>query len=89
MEGKTKKSIQTKLKKAQWQLARVQTMIEEDEYCIDIVQQNMAVIWLLKSAQQDILQNHLNSCFVEWVAHPRRRDAMIEELVKVFNYYNK
>jgi DNA-binding FrmR family transcriptional regulator len=49
----------------------------------------MAVIGLLKSAQQDVLQNHLNSCFAEWLSHPRRKDAMIEELVKVFNYYNK
>lgn len=89
MEEKTKKSIQTKLKKAQWQLTKVQEMVENGEYCIDIVQQNMAVIGLLKSAQQDVLQNHLNSCFAEWLSHPRRKDAMIEELVKVFNYYNK
>ncbi|MDR1987904.1 MAG: metal-sensing transcriptional repressor [Candidatus Peribacteria bacterium] len=40
-------------------------MVENGEYCIDIVQQNMAVIGLLKSAQQDVLQNHLNSCFAE------------------------
>jgi DNA-binding FrmR family transcriptional regulator len=89
MEDKAKKSISLKLKKAQWQLNKVQKMIENDEYCIDIVQQNMAVMWLLKATQQEMLQHHLHYCFMEWITNPRRKTAMIEELIKVFNYYNK
>ncbi|MDR3150797.1 MAG: metal-sensitive transcriptional regulator [Candidatus Peribacteria bacterium] len=40
-------------------------MLENDEYCINIIQQNMAVMGLLKSVQQEILQNHLHNCFNE------------------------
>jgi DNA-binding FrmR family transcriptional regulator len=89
MEEKTKKSLTTKLKKAQWQLAKVQQMLENDEYCINIIQQNMAVMWLLKSTQQEILQNHLRTCFVEWACCVEKREEMIEELIKIFNFYNK
>ena len=38
-------------------------MIEGGEYCIDIMQQNLAVIGLLRSAHEMLMENHLNSCF--------------------------
>jgi DNA-binding FrmR family transcriptional regulator len=37
-------------KKAQSFLAKMIKMVEEDHYCIDIMQQNLAVIGMLKSA---------------------------------------
>lgn len=89
MEEKAKKSLLLKIKKAQWQLNSVNKMIEDWKDCIDIVNQNMAVIWLLKSAQQDLLRNHLNKCFNEWSSNPKNRGEMTDELIKVFNYYNK
>lgn len=36
------------LKKAKSLLDKIITMIEQDEYCIDVVQQNLAVMGLLK-----------------------------------------
>lgn len=50
-------------KKAQTHLARIQKMLGEDAYCIDIMQQNLAVIGLLKSAHQMLMEDHLHSCF--------------------------
>jgi len=43
-------------------------MTENGEYCINIMQQNLAVIGLLKSAHQMLMENHLNSCFKSAVA---------------------
>jgi DNA-binding FrmR family transcriptional regulator len=37
-------------------------MVEEDKYCIDIIQQNLAVVGLLKSANMNLLENHMNCC---------------------------
>lgn len=50
-------------KKAQTHLARIQKMLDNDVYCIDIMQQNLAVIGLLKSAHQMLMEDHLYSCF--------------------------
>ena len=50
-------------KKAQTHLARIQKMVDEGVYCIDIMQQNLAVIGLLKSAHQMLMEDHLNACF--------------------------
>ncbi|MEK9165392.1 MAG: metal-sensing transcriptional repressor [Patescibacteria group bacterium] len=50
-------------KKAQSLISKIIKMIEDNEYCIDIMQQNLAVVGLLKSAHQMLMENHLNTCF--------------------------
>lgn len=42
-------------KKAKSLLEKIITMTEKDEYCIDIVQQNLAVIGLLKNINLQLL----------------------------------
>jgi DNA-binding FrmR family transcriptional regulator len=44
------------MKKARTLLDKIITMQEKNEYCIDIVQQNLAVIGLLKSANLQLLE---------------------------------
>ena len=73
------------LKKANSLLVKVLKMIEDDKYCIDIIQQNLAVIGLLKSANLDLLEGHLNCC-VKTAAKEndeKRLDEMMEEILKV------
>ena len=45
------KQILVALKKGQSHLGNVIKMVEDGKYCIDILQQNLAVIGLLKSAK--------------------------------------
>lgn len=78
-------------KKAKSLLEKIITMMEDGEYCIDIMQQNLAVIGLLKSAQQQLMEDHLNSCFKHAMGtnNQKRKDEMIEEILKVISMYNK
>ena len=78
-----------KFKNAQGQLNKVVTMVDRGEYCIDIFQQSLAVIGLIKSAQQDLLEHHLHYCFKEAMQQPKRQEEMINELIRVLRYYNK
>lgn len=66
-------------------------MVEDDEYCIDIMQQNLAVIGLLRSAHQMLMENHLNTCFKEAMGtkDEKRKQEMIEEILKVTKLFNK
>lgn len=50
------------LKTAKGQLEGVIKMIEEERYCIDISNQILASIALLKKANLHILSGHLHSC---------------------------
>jgi len=51
MTTKKEKTL-VNFKKAQSLISKIIKMVEANEYCIDIMQQNLAVIGLLKSAHQ-------------------------------------
>ncbi|MCX6739785.1 MAG: metal-sensing transcriptional repressor [Candidatus Parcubacteria bacterium] len=86
-----KKETLISFKKAQSHLGRIITMIEDDKYCIDIMQQNLAVIGLLKSAHQKLMQGHLNSCFKNAMAskNEKKKQAMIDEILNVTKLLNR
>lgn len=78
-------------KKAQSHLAKIIKMVESGEYCINIMQQNLAVIGLLKSAHQMLMENHLNSCFKNAMSskNSAKQQEMIEEILKVSKLLNR
>jgi CsoR family transcriptional regulator, copper-sensing transcriptional repressor len=73
------------LKKANSHLAKIVKMLEGNEYCVNIMQQNLAVIGLLKSANQLLLANHLNTCFKKAMATNNKalQQKMIKEILAV------
>jgi CsoR family transcriptional regulator, copper-sensing transcriptional repressor len=78
-------------KKAQSHLAKIIEMAEKDVYCIDIMQQNLAVIGLLKSAHQMLMEGHLSSCFKNAMAtkNEKRKTEMIKEILAVTKMFNR
>ena len=78
-------------KKAQSLISKIIQMVEANEYCIDIMQQNLAVIGLLRSAHEMLMENHLNSCFKNAMAskNERKKREMTEEILKVTKLFNK
>ncbi len=82
---KQDKEILIGLKKGQTHLQNVIKMIEDKEYCVDILQQNLAVIGLLKSANQKLLARHLHSCFANAMkgTNEKRKKEMIEEILAI------
>ncbi|NOY15207.1 MAG: metal-sensing transcriptional repressor [bacterium] len=78
-------------KKAQSLLGRMIKMVEDDQYCVDIMQQNLAAIGLLRKAHQMLMEGHLNSCFKQAMDSDddKKKQAMIDEILKVTNLFNK
>jgi len=72
-------------KKSKSLLEKITKMTESGEYCIDIMQQNLAVIGMLKSAHQLLMEGHLNSCFKSAMqsSSEKKKDEMIGEILKV------
>jgi len=87
----SKKDILTSLKKAHSHNLKVIRMVEDGKYCIDIMQQNLAVIGLLKSAHQKLMENHLKTCFKKAFEskNERKKQEMIKEILKVSKLFNK
>ena len=79
------------LKKAQSLVGKIIQMVEDGEYCINTMQQNLAAIGLLKSAHQSLMSGHLNSCFKNAMAtsNEKRKQQIIEEILRVSKLTNK
>jgi len=78
-------------KKANSLLSKVIEMTEDNQYCIDIMQQNLAVIGLLKSAHHMLMEGHLNTCFKNAMKtnNETRKQKMVAEILKVSKLANK
>ena len=87
----TKQKTLINFKKAQSLIEKIIKMVESNEYCINIMQQNLAVLGLLKSAHQMLMENHLNTCFKKAMAanSEKRKQEMIDEILKVTKLFNK
>jgi DNA-binding FrmR family transcriptional regulator len=90
IENKKKKTL-INFRKASSLLLKIVDMVEKDHYCIDVMQQNLAVIGLLRSAHEMLMANHLNTCFKSAMAtkNEKRKRQMTEEILKVTRLYNK
>ena len=81
----------TNFKKASGLISKIIKMAEEDKYCVDIMQQNLAAIGLLRSAHQKLMEGHLNSCFLNGMEtkNRRKKQDLIKELLQVNKLSNK
>lgn len=71
------------IKKSLGTLTKILQMVEEDEYCPDIIQQVDAAIGLLKSSKKTLLKGHLSHCIEDKLKE--NKPKAIEELIKIFD----
>lgn len=91
IEASQKKKISIGFKKAASLINKINEMIDNDQYCITVMQQNLAAIGLLRSAHEALMENHLRTCFKSAMSsnNAKKKQKMIEEILKVNNLYNK
>lgn len=65
--GDTKRLLTVRLAKAIGHLTAVQKMVEDERYCIDVLNQMKAVQSALDKTAQLMLKQHLETCVVEAV----------------------
>ena len=80
-----------RLKTAEGHLRGIQRMLEEDQYCIDVIQQIQAVQASLNKIKSNILAQHLNSCLITAVRGEQvdERERVLKEISDVFEAANK
>lgn len=83
---KNRKDIVKRLHYAAGHLKAVEKMVEEDVYCLDIVNQNHAVIEALKKINHMILEGYLGVCAWDAVnsKNSKHRQNAIREMVKLY-----
>lgn len=73
------------------QVRGIAQMVEDDRYCIDILQQIQAVRAALARAESEVLRDHANSCVAGAIASGDAADqrAKVDELVQLFVKSNR
>lgn len=72
-----------RFKIASGHLKKVINMLENQEYCIDVIHQSQAVQRALKEADDLILENHLKTCAADAI-RGGRQDEAVTEVMNVF-----
>ena len=80
-----KQRLLHRMKIIQGHLKKVMSMIEQDEYCIDIVHQSLALQKALKQVDMLIMEEHLQTCAVDQI-RDGKKDKTIEELISIYKY---
>lgn len=79
----TQERILHRLKISRGHLDKVIKMVEDDEYCIDVLHQMNAIESGLKETGNVILESHLRSCVADSITRGKKNEA-IEEIMEVF-----
>lgn len=75
-----------RLKSVEGHVRGVQRMVEEGAYCIDVVNQIVAIQRALKKVSGMVLDDHLHSCVTDAMRGPdaAAREQVLGELMQVF-----
>ncbi len=75
-----KKELQDRLRRIEGQVRGVQRMVEQDQYCIDILTQLNSVTAALRAVGMGLLDDHVRHCVKEGISSGDG-DAKVEEML--------
>jgi DNA-binding FrmR family transcriptional regulator len=80
-----------RLKTVEGHIAGIRRMVDEDEYCIDVIRQIQAVHAALNKVNKIILEDHMNSCMITAVRGDdlAERERVLDEIAEVFEVATK
>ncbi len=91
MDEKMREQVVRRLRSIEGHVKGIEKMVEEDQYCIDVMRQVMATQAAMAKLNELILQNHLNTCVIEAVRSddPQARERVLAEIGDVFQMARK
>ncbi|MDD7556332.1 metal-sensing transcriptional repressor [Ruminococcus sp.] len=75
-----KKALLNRLRRIEGQVRGIQTMLEQDAYCNDVLIQSAAVNAAMNAFNRELLASHIRSCVVRDIR--AGQDQVIDELVE-------
>ncbi|MBA3074656.1 MAG: metal-sensitive transcriptional regulator [Anaerolineae bacterium] len=80
-----------RLKTIEGHIKGVTRMVENGEYCIDVIRQIQAVQAALNKVTTQILDEHLNSCVITAIRgdDPKERERVMKEIAEIYEHAGK
>jgi DNA-binding FrmR family transcriptional regulator len=84
-------NIMNRLKSIEGHVRGIERMVENGDYCVDIVNQILAVERALQKVNGLVLERHLNTCVTTAIRgkDPEERERVIDEIMGVFQATGK
>ena len=78
-----------RLRRIEGQIRGLQTMVEQDRYCPDVLVQVASVQEALRGVGRNLMKNHLQHCATEAISSgkPKEMAAMYDELLELVYKY--
>lgn len=91
MDDNTRADLLNRLRSIAGHINGIIRMIEEEEYCIDVLQQIYAVQAALGKVSVRVLDNHLHTCVTRALREddPTERERVLREILDVFEWRSK
>lgn len=85
------KQVRKLVQTARGQVEAVSKMIDEDRYCIDIINQILAAESLLRKARMCVLEGHIQGCVASAIetGDLQEREEKLKEVVELLGRMNK
>ncbi len=71
-----------RLKIARGHLNKVMQMVQDDEYCINVLHQSQAVQQALRQTETVLIEHHFNHCMVDQLQNGQQNKA-VQEMMKI------
>ena len=86
-----KKRLLARLKKSEGQVRGVMRMVEEDKYCVDVMNQVAAIQGALAEVSKHLLSRHLDTCVRNAMESGKAKDRsrVLDELQDLFARYGR
>ena len=82
-----KAKIQTRLRRLEGQVRGVQRMIDEDQYCVDVLTQLSAIIAAARGVGMLVLEDHIRGCVID--APEAEREDRLDELTEAIERFTR
>lgn len=83
-----KQRLIRRLKIIEGQVRGLQSMVEKDKYCIDIITQTSAVKQALSRIEDAVMESHLSTCVIDQIKKGKEKKS-VEEILKVYGLKRK
>ena len=86
---KDKQDIIVRLRRMEGQLKGIRKMVEDDKYCVDVLNQLSSIMAATQRVATIIMKDHIKGCVRDTLTHNENSEEKVDELVWVVEKFTK
>ena len=87
--GEDHKKLIDRLNRIEGQVRGIRKMVEDDRDCMDVIKQVAAATGAIRGVGMVVLEDHLKGCVSDALRSDKDNNALIEQVITIFNKFIK